>query len=389
MEILERAKSEFQRAFGGAPTAAGVAPGRVEVLGNHTDYNEGFILAAAIDRHVVVCGRAIAGDTARVVSADFGRKAEFSVSAPQAQKAEFWVNYCAGVCQALAARGIKCGAFEAVVLGDVPQGSGLSSSAALEVATAHFLRELYPFKLTPVEIALTCQQAENKFVGVNCGILDQFSSTMGRADQLVYLDCRDLAKYDHFPLGTEVELVLANTKAKHELADGTYNRLREDCFAAARYFATKLTKKVTHLRDVTPEDFAAHAAGLPETTRKRAKHIVTENARVQTGVAALRRGDLADMGGQMLGSHCSSRDDFGNSCAELDAMVECARDLPGCYGCRLSGGGFGGCTVNLVAADQAKEFATRLAERYQQRTGIKPELHICRAVDGARGLVCK
>ncbi len=385
MELVEKARDTFKHVFGGDATACGVAPGRVEVLGNHTDYNEGFILAAAIDRHIVICGRKVAGDKATVYAGAFSDKETFALNALKKQERNFWVNYIQGVVEQLQNAGIKLGGFEAVIDGDVPLGSGLSSSAALEVATLYFLKQLYPFSMDAIKIALTCQAAENQFVGVNCGILDQFSSAMGKTDHLIFLDCRELAKYSHVPLGTEAELVLANTNAKHSLADGTYNRLRESCFTAAKYFSGKLEKKVTHLRDVTFAEFEKNIAGLEEVAGRRAKHIVTENERVLRGVEALKKGDLKTMGECMLGSHRSSQYDFGNSCTELDAMVDCAQGLPGLYGCRLSGGGFGGCTVNLVAKDKAESFAQELAKRYEAKTGIKPQMHICRAGEGAFG----
>lgn len=385
MELLETTLRRFADTFGVAPTAYGVAPGRVEVLGNHTDYNDGFILSAAIDRHIVVAGRPIEGSIAKIYSHAFQVGETFDVTDPRRTSENFWTNYVEGVVDQLRKDGHPIGAFEAYIAGDIPLGSGLSSSAALEVATACFLREIYPFEMGPIDLALLCQRAENQYVGVNCGILDQFSSAMGKADHLIYLDCRDLHAFAHIPLGEAVDLVLANTKAEHELADGTYNRLREQCFEAARFFDNKLPHPVSHLRDVDGAALETHGPALPAETRARAKHVITENARVQSGVAALRSGDLASMGNAMIDSHASSRDDFGNSCEELDMMVRCALGLPGFFGCRLSGGGFGGCTVNLVEKRHAKEFAAQLAERYKSQTGIDAEIHICRAVDGARG----
>jgi galactokinase len=389
MDVVSSAIEDFQNVFGEPPAAFGCAPGRVEVLGNHTDYNEGFILSAAINRFLVVCGRAVPGDTAKVYSRTFNAGDSFSVSAPNKTQSNFWINYMAGVVAELRQAGLPIGAFNALVLGDVPLGAGLSSSAALEVATAMFLRQIYPYEMERVRIALTCQAAENKFVGVNCGILDQFSSVMGKQDHLIFLDCRDLTKFDTIPLGADVELVLAHTNAHHELADGTYNRLREDCFAAARHFAGAIpSRKITHLRDLSQSEFEKHRTGLAEPTMRRARHIVTENERVLRGVEALRKGDRKMMGQMMLASHASSRDDFGNSCHELDIMVECAQGLKGYYGSRLSGGGFGGCTVNLVAAGQAEAFARDLAGHYQKKTGIRPDMHLCKAVAGARGEPC-
>ncbi len=386
MQLLNTAVEQFKKTFGAAPAAAGIAPGRVEVLGNHTDYNEGFVLAAAIDRHTVVCGRAVDGETATVHAHSFDATAGFSVKSPKKTEENSWINYLAGVADQLVWKGVRLRGFEAVVVSNVPLGAGLSSSAALEVATAMFLQELFPYEMTPLKLARLCQAAENEFVGVNCGILDQFSSIMGKADHLIFLDCRDLDQFAHIPLGAEMKLVLAHTRAEHELADGVYNRLREDCFAAARYFDGKIPATVTHLRDVTIADYETHKSDMPDGMKKQTRHIVTENGRVKRAIRALKHGALKELGECLLRSHASSRDDFGNSCAELDLMVECARDLPGCYGARLSGGGFGGCTVNLVAAEKAEAFSAELARRYEAKTGIQPELHVCRAVDGARGV---
>ncbi len=385
MELVGAAASAFEDVFACPPTAYGCAPGRVEVLGNHTDYNEGFILSAAIDRHVVVCGRPVDGDTARVYARTFQEGESFSVRAPERTQDHFWLNFVQGVVDVLAKQGLRVGAFEALVLGDVPLGAGLSSSAAIEVATALFLQQLFPYDMSRTDLALTCQKAENEFVGVNCGILDQFTSVMGAQDHLVFLDCRDLDKFETIPLGSDVELVLAHTNASHDLSEGVYNELRAECFEAAKYFAGRIGGQVTHLRDVSLADFGQHKDGLPAQTQRRARHVISENARVLEGVKALRNGDRDTMGRCMLASHASSRDDFQNSCEELDTMVACAEGLPGYYGSRLSGGGFGGCTVNLVEAGQADAFAEALATRYEERTGLHPEMHACKAVDGAQG----
>ena len=387
MDLIEKAAQAFKDIFDGKAEFCGVAPGRVEVLGNHTDYNEGFILSAAIDREIVLCGRKTKGNTATIYATSYAIKESFDTSAPSMNTNNFWINYIQGVVSELAKIGIEIGGFEAVLDGNVPLGAGLSSSAALEVATIYLLKSLFGFEMNPVKIALTAQAAENNFVGMNCGILDQFSSTMGKADHLVYLDCRDLNKYRHIPLGNNIELVIANTKAEHALVDGGYNRLRECCFSAADHYASKLSpKKVTHLRDVTVDEMNANSQTLAEDVRKRAKHIITENQRVIDGVAALEKGDLSAMGKCMNRSHISSRDEFMNSCEELDIMYDCAEGIEGLYGRRLSGGGFGGCTVNLVAADKADEFASELAKRYKEKTGIDAEMHLCKAWDGAHAI---
>ncbi len=387
MNLIARAEATFKQKFDAPATFCGIAPGRIEVLGNHTDYNEGYILAAAIDREIILCGRACEGTKATVYASSYDAKESFDTSSPTLNSENFWINYIQGVVSELNKQGITIGGFEAVLDGNVPLGAGLSSSAALEVATTYLLKALFGFSMDPIAIALTSQAAENNFVGMNCGILDQFSSAMGKEDNLVFLDCRDLNKYRHIPLGNNIELVIANTKAKHSLVDGAYNQLRNSCFDAAKYYAQKLAPRpVTHLRDVSVTDMELYSADMSETTRKRAKHIITENQRVLDGVAALEHGNLQKMGECMNLSHLSSRDDFGNSCNELDIMYACAENIPGLFGRRLSGGGFGGCTVNLISADKADDFAEELTRRYRQETGIEPEMHICKAWNGAHSI---
>jgi len=386
--ILKAAINDFADIFAERPAAWSLAPGRVEILGNHVDYNDGMVIAAAIDRRIAIAGRPVPGTKARVYSRTFNAGDAFDVESPTKNPIHPWIDYVAGVVREWREAGGNVGGFEAVITGDVPLGAGLSSSAALETATAHFLHRLYPAGKgeTPdrVATALLCQRAENRFVGVNCGILDQFSSEMGKEGQLIVIDCRDLALSRHVPLGDKAALVIANTMARHALVDGGYNRLREDCHAAARHFAEKLAPRpITHLRDVSPGDWEKHRAGLSDIVAKRARHVVTEIQRVRDGIAALERGDLAAFGRLLTASHMSSRDDFGNSCAELDRMVALADGCPGHFGTRLSGGGFGGCTVSVVAAGEAGRFAEALAGRYEAATGVRPEMHLCHPADGA------
>ena len=373
--------ARFSERFGTRPAAIGIAPGRVEVLGNHTDYNEGFILSAAIDRYIVLAGRARTDTTARIWCARFNEGTEFDVNDLQRDAKAHWADYIKGTLAECRTAGIPVTGFDAVLFGDVPLGSGLSSSAALEVATAQLMLSLANREIPNKELALLCQRAENKFVGVPCGILDQWSSIHGVENGLITLDCRTLTG-GGANLGAGVELVLANTNAPHKLADGAYAKLRAACFEAASALR-KHKPSITHLRDVSVAEFQQWQGDLPVDVRRRAKHVVTENDRVQRGIAALAKGDLATMGRCMCESHASSRDDFGNSCRELDIMVDLAMQLPGCHGCRLSGGGFGGCTVNLVDASKAEAFAETLAARYEEKTGIKAGMHLCRAVAGA------
>jgi len=381
--LLDAARELSSDRLGGPPTAAGVAPGRVEVLGNHTDYNDGYVLAAAIDRHVVVAGRPRADGAARVYSAAFDAQAGFDVNAPARTPRAPWLDYVAGVAHELGRAGAPVSGFEAVISGDLPRDAGLSSSAALEVAAARFLLELFPFDLAPGDLARLCQRAENEFVGVPCGILDQWTCVHGVADAALLLDCRELA-HEAIPLGGAA-LVIADTHAPRRLADGGYERLRADCLAAAQALAAHVAG-ATHLRDIPLSVLEAHEHELSADQARRARHVLLENDRVLRGAQALRARKPAALGALMRESHASSRELFGNSSPELDAMVRSARDLPGCYGARLSGGGFGGSTVNLVGARAAEAFAPALARAYRARTRIAPAVHVCRAAAGARGI---
>lgn len=385
-DLKVEAMAGFVKTFQGSCAAFGVAPGRAEVVGNHTDYNEGYILSCAVDRYVCVAGRATEDGRGRIASSSFQGVIEFDVSKPERQAdGRAWANYVLGVVEELNKLGASVGGFSAYVTSDVPPGSGVSSSAALEMATAKLLQALFPEtagRLDDIAVVKACKAAENNFVGMGCGILDQFSSGMGRAGQLLYLDCRDLS-YKYVPFQGGAVFVLANTKAKHELVDGQYDKLRAACFESAETFKTVLGRPLTHLRDVSVGDFEANQAQLTEAQRRRAKHIVYENERVLRSVAALEQGQLALLGEAMSASHDSSRDDFGNSCKELDIMRECAEGLDGWLGGRLMGGGFGGCTINLVKREQVDAFCEELAKRYKSRTGIEPAMVQCQTGDGA------
>lgn len=387
-ELRKAAAEGFAGAYGGArPTALGVAPGRAEILGNHTDYNEGYILSAAIDRYVVAAGRALdQGSTCRVASSAFpGVLVEFSAESPEKQTgSKAWANYVLGVVDELRKVGVQVGAFDAFLTSNVPAGAGVSSSAAVEMATAKLLARLFPRTAGSVDdlgLVKVAKAAENNFVGMGCGILDQFSSGRGRAGCLVYLDCRTL-DFAYVPF-RGAEFVLANTHAPHQLVDGKYGELREHCFAAAAALGVAAGAAISHLRDVSAELFALHQDKLSDQQQRIAKHIVMENERVQAGIKALKAGDMRAMGKLMSESHASSRDDFGNSCPELDKMQACAEGVEGFLGARLMGGGFGGSTISLVEAGKAEAFSQELARRYQAETGIQPTVLVCVPGDGA------
>ncbi|MCC8180676.1 MAG: galactokinase [Planctomycetes bacterium] len=385
-QLVASAAEEFINIFGETATHYGIAPGRVEVLGNHTDYNEGFALPAAIDRQVVVVGRPIPGNIAKVYSLTFKSGGSFDVENPEKNPKEHWLNYLMSVVWQYRNVGVESSGFEALVTGDVPLGAGLSSSAAMELATAYFLKSMIGFEMSAKDMAVNCRAAENNFVGVSCGIMDQMASALGQDGRLPFLDCRLEEVTDYLPLPHKLSLVIADTNAPHALVDGAYNKRQESCFRAARVVAAHYPdRNVTHLRDVDMPMLESCRHELSDEDFRRARHVVTEDARVLAGAKALAAGDAETMGRLMSESHLSSRVDFENSGPELDHMVECAAGLPGCYGSRLSGGGFAGATVNLVDADKAEIFAAELANRYLARTAMKADVYLFTASQGASG----
>ncbi|MFH0911651.1 MAG: galactokinase [Planctomycetota bacterium] len=395
-ELVERAQGLFSERFGAWAEVAGVAPGRVEILGNHTDYNRGFVLAAAVDRHVVVAGRAVSGGTrpaggketpapgptARIYSAAHNAEARFSLAAMERDSSAPWCDYVKGVAKELQETGARLPGFEAAIVGDVPLGAGLSSSAAIEVATAKFLLGLRPFPLPDRELALLCRRAENRFVGAPCGILDPWTSVHGRANALLLLDCRRLS-HEMLPLSESLSLVVADTRTGHSLVESPYNVRRAACLRAAEILCSRKSG-AAHLCDFTGEELNRLEAHLPPDLRPLARHVILENERVLRGAEALRKNDPELLGRLMSESHASSRERFKNSTPELDLLVELAVKIPGCYGSRLTGAGFGGATIHLVSALEAAPFAEALSLRYQRVVGAEPALAICRAADGAR-----
>ena len=344
------------------------APGRVNLIGEHTDYNGGFVLPMAIDRGIFIAGRlredgqvrlwTVPGEAAPVV---------LDATQPMAKGEPAWSNYVRGVLAGIQQEGLACPGFDAVITSNLPSGGGLSSSAALEIATATLVEALTGHTLDPVRKALLCQQAEHEFAGTPCGIMDQFAVNFGREGNLLLIDCQSQT-FQHVPMKTgEVSLLVINSMVKHALNDGAYRQRREDCHAAARMLGVK------ELRDVTTAQVEAAKAQLPERLYLRARHVTTENARTLAAVKALGDGAWSELGKGMFASHASLRDDFAVSCEELDLIVETARALK-VHGCRMTGGGFGGCCVALVPGDRAEEVATGLAASYHAATGLKPDI---------------
>ncbi len=398
--LLARAEAAFADRFGGEPAVMGWAPGRVELLGNHTDYNGGLVIAAAIDRSTVVAGRRSEGRDARFESLNFGEGDAFCLDAIERPEAGTWARYTRGVCWALSewAGPLESG-FEAVIGGDVPLGAGLSSSASLQASVAWFLIQLGLVRGRPrreftqdvgdlhrMELAMTLRRSENEFVGVGSGLLDQFSSLFGRADHALFLDCATLV-HDRLPLGSPAPaIVVCDSKTSRRLADGMYDQRRAECERVVDVFRHRMPHRGEFLLSwVSLEQLMADWDALDPVGRKRARHVLSENERVRQGVEVLKAGDIAAFGRLMSASHASSRDDFENSSRSLDAMIEAAEAAPGFLGGKLSGAGWAGCTVNLVRADHAGDFAESVRARYAHETGITPDVHVCRAADGAFG----
>lgn len=383
MANLDLLQSEFLKTFSAPPEHIFRAPGRVNLIGEHTDYNAGFVLPMAIDRETLIAARARTDRTIRMVALDLhGRRSEFALNAISPDPAEKWSNYVRGVALMLQERGAALHGVDLAIHGNVPIGSGLSSSAALEVCVATTFQALSGFAASKIEIAQLCQKAENEFVGVNSGIMDQFVSALAKKGNALLLDCRDLS-YEYVPMPEGATIVVCDTMQRRGLVNSEYNARRAECELAVRLLAEKTGRPLHTLRDVTVAELTLLEDDLPPNVAKRARHVITENERVLEAVKAMRQNDLAALGKLMDASHASLRDDYQVSSHELDTMVETGRSRPGCFGARLTGAGFGGCTVNLVRGSSVPEFMSSVAEEYSARTGLDPQIYACQASEGA------
>ena len=378
-ELLKK----FQAHFGREPEVIAYAPGRIEVLGNHTDYNEGFVFSAAINVGTFFAAVKRDDTTCRLIASDLMKEVSFDCTAITPSSDDTWQNYVKGTFAGLTGKCPATHGFDGMFFGNIPLGSGLSSSAALEMSTGLALSRLYGITVEPVQLARIGQRAEHLFAGCKCGLLDQISSLAGEQDKLVKTDFRSVS-HTTVALGKDACFLMCNTHAKHALVDGAYNRLREACETAAAHFARVLRHPVRALRDVSMAEWAIYRKGLPEDVADCAAHPIGENERVLAGAARLARGDLAGFGALMYDSHASSRVLFHNSCAELDAVVDAARSLPDVLGARLSGGGFGGSVVALTHPDRAESVGAQLAEAYATRFGTPCDVRVIRPSDGAR-----
>ncbi|MCB0062717.1 MAG: galactokinase [Caldilineaceae bacterium] len=373
----------FQERFGTQPTAVASGPGRVNLIGEHTDYNDGFVLPVALKRDVRIVFQPRTDRHVRIHSVEYDGFFEFDLDRTSYDKQILWANYMQGVVWSLLEAGATLTGIDAVVSGNVPKASGLSSSAALEIATAVAL--LFASKerdnFSGPQIAKVAQRAENQFVGVNCGIMDQFISMLGQENHALLIDCRSL-EYELTPMPTTAALVIGNTKASRSLAGSAYNQRRKECEEGVAILQ-RVLPGIQALRDVNSDQLEEHKALLPPVVYRRCRHVVTENERVLQTIQALRQNDLAVVGRLMNASHASLRDDYEVSSEALDVMVQAMRSTPGCYGARLTGAGFGGCTVALVEPGAEQTIADAIYEQYPKATNIWPEVYTTHAGSGA------
>ncbi len=379
MSLQHQVTREFQNRFNSPPALVVRAPGRVNLIGEHTDYNDGFVLPMAIDRAIWIALRPRDDGWVVVHSIDFDQSLDFSLSDIK-KEGTCWLEYIKGVAWSLQAAGHVLRGWEGAIAGDVPVGAGLSSSAAIEMAAARAFAAVSDLGWEAKTMARLGQRAENQWVGVNCGIMDQMVSAAGVAGHALLIDCRSL-ETQPIPLPPGTVVAVLDTATRRGLVDSAYNERRAQCEAAARFFGVRA------LRDVTLEAFEARGGQLDEGVRRRARHVITENTRTLAAVEAMRQRDAVGLGRLMDASHASLRDDFEVSSPNLNVMVAAARRHAACYGARMTGAGFGGCAVALVRAGSAGDFAADVAADYQAETSIEPNVYICEATDGAAVLV--
>jgi len=374
MNLQSRITAEFTQRFGSPPSAIVRAPGRVNLIGEHTDYNDGFVLPMAIDRAIWIALRPRPDRLVAAHSLDFDETAEFDLD--RLEKQSGWVEYPKGVAWSLQYAGYTLHGFDAVITGDVPIAAGLSSSAAWELAVARAFSVTSGFAWDAAKMALLAQRAENKWVGVNCGIMDQMISAAGQAKHALLIDCRSL-ETQTVPLPPNTVVIVLDTATRRGLVDSAYNERRTQCEAVAKFFG------VTALRDVTLDQLNEKREKLDRVAYRRALHVISENERTLQAAEVMKRGEASQLGQLMELSHMSLRDDFEVSSRELNIMVECAERQAGCYGARMTGAGFGGCAVALVRQDAAEGFSAGVAADYQDETSLKPNIYICTASNGA------
>lgn len=376
---------KFGRTFKdfGLETAAYKAPGRVNLIGEHTDYNDGFVMPMAIEKEITMLAQLRPDKKVKAYSLDYDQIVEFQLEKLEYDSENIWVNYIKGVIDEIQKLGKTLHGFNLMFTGNIPQGSGLSSSAALEVVTAAVISDLNKIKIEAVEMALLAQRAENNFVGVQCGIMDQYISRLGKKDHALLIDCRT-NEYQLVPFeNDDFKIVICNSKVERGLVDSEYNKRRQECNQAVDFFAEKLTKEVKALRDLNLKEVEKYKNELAEKIYKRAHHVVSENERVLAAQKALENNEPAKFGKLMYQSHQSLAEDYEVSCKELDLLVAIAKKA-GAAGARMTGAGFGGSTVNLVNKSKIDEFTELIEKEYEEKTGIKPDIYISNPAEGAR-----
>jgi len=381
--MAERSAGLFAKCFGHAPRWMVAAPGRVNLIGEHTDYNDGFVLPMAIERYMLLAADRNTDREAILHSLTTGETATFSVRPPIRRGEPAWSNYIRGVIAGFQQRGNKIGGFDAVIESTLPYGGGVASSAALEVATATLLETVCGVRLEGLDKALLCQQAEHDFAGVPCGIMDQFTSILARENHALLLDCRSRATRPVRMDDPGVTVLVINTHIRHKLADGEYAKRRAECETAAGIL------QVPALRDATLKDLLGASKQMDPVVFRRARHVITENERTLEAARAIQAREWAKVGALMYASHDSLRDDYAVSCSELDTVVDAARSIPfteGMIGCRMTGAGFGGCAVALVRTEAVKSITRKLGEAYENKTRMTATIFSSRPSGGARVL---
>ena len=371
---------EFQRSYH-APPMIFRAPGRVNLIGEHTDYNDGFVMPAAIGFYTWIAASARPDRSLHVRSAEFQETVDLSLDSLAGPPRKHWSDFVRGVAAVLESRGVHLSGANLIIQGQVPMGAGLSSSASLEVATGLALLATSQAEVPQLELVKICQRAEHEYVGTRCGIMDQFIAVFASSGHALMIDCRSL-DYQSLSIPDDARLVICNSMVKHELASGEYNRRRAECEAGVKVFR-KSSPAVQALRDVTLADLENHQAQLTEVVYRRCRHVISENQRVLDAAEALRASDLNLFGQRMYESHRSLQQDYEVSCPELDLLVEIASSCQGVYGSRMTGGGFGGCTITLVRANSVEAFHEKITQAYKTKTGITPDLYVCSAAQGA------
>jgi len=359
------------------------APGRVNLIGEHTDYNGGYVFPCALSFGTYLLVRKNETRTIHFATTNFDHRGEVNLDQPFEKDGKSWINYPIGVLSELRKRAKEAEGMDLLYSGDIPNGAGLSSSASIEMVTAYALNDLFSFGIEPMDLVRIGQDAENKFVGVNCGIMDQFASGMGEANKALFLNC-DTLDYQKVPLKLDgMKIVISNTNLRRGLADSKYNERRSECEKAVEYLQE--VKPVKNLSGMSMAEFEEHGDAIPEeNVKRRARHVISENDRTLQAIDALNRGDIETFGNLMNQSHDSLRDDYEVTGAELDTLVEEARKINGTIGSRMTGAGFGGCTVSIVKEGNVEEFIRSVGKNYEERTGLHADFYIAEVNDGAK-----